>query len=243
MPIDDTPAAADLDDWAWDQYRLESNLAGQLGSNIGSLDASRQGRTLIAEYSRSKLVVREHAKARYGVAARLIVHVTDVEAKANLTLPFVAAQAQFNQLEAYATLAVTGYAGDDLGDAFPDFAGFDVETYVKLMESLSAMRKVLGADPAKIRPQQLWVWADTTTDETDQRLSQGVATAYALTEIEGGHPQSEAIAKYRDRDDSVAQAAIEQTYAQLVGDGAPSDEVRARAKRLLDGYKLKHPLL
>jgi hypothetical protein len=48
-PVDkDVPAAEDLSTWVWDQYRLESDLSGQLGFSIGTLEASRDTRTLIA---------------------------------------------------------------------------------------------------------------------------------------------------------------------------------------------------
>jgi hypothetical protein len=240
----DLPAAADLATWVWDQYRLETTVAGKLGFSVGSVDASRNGRTLIAEFSRSKTVTSGDTNARVGVAARLIVNVTGIDAKANLTLPFVAAEAQFNRVEAYANLTVDGYIGPDVGDLFPDFTAFDVESYVKLMESLSALRKVIGAHEDLIRPTRLWAWSEPQDDGPDLRLTQGVATAWALTQIKDGHPREQALAKYRDRDDTVAHSMIESTYAEMLEDaqGAPSDEVRARARRLLDGYELHHPL-
>jgi hypothetical protein len=38
---------------------------------------------------------------------------------------------------------------------FPDFGTFDVESYVKLMQSLSEMGKVIGAKEELIRPTRL----------------------------------------------------------------------------------------
>src|SRR3712207_345431 len=65
-------------------------------------------RTLVAEFSRSKTIATDETNACFGVAARLIVNVRGLDAKANLTLPFVAAEAQYNHVEAYANLRVSG---------------------------------------------------------------------------------------------------------------------------------------
>ncbi len=239
----EVPKAGDLSTWAWDQYRLESNLSGKLGFNVGSVEASRNARTLIAEFSRSKVVATDGASACFGVAARLIVNVSGLDAKANLTLPFVAAEAQYNRVEAFANLRVAGYADPKLGEIFPDFTTFDVESYVTLMQSLNEMRKVIGANEDLIRPERLWAWDKAETEELDRRLTEGVATAWALTQIEQGHPLEKALAEYRDRDDEVAQAMIERTYADMLHDEVePSEESQAKAKRLLDGYAMrKHP--
>lgn len=162
---------------------------GLMGFSIGSIEAFRNTRTLMAEFSRSKTVATGTTKTCFGVAARLIINVSGLDAKANLTLPFVAAEAHFNRVEAYANLRVEGYVGPDTGEMFPDFTTFDVESYVNLMQSLSAMRKVIGAKEKFIRPTRLWAWAENEgggVDATDHRLTQGVSTSYALTQIKDG---------------------------------------------------------
>jgi hypothetical protein len=235
------PEAGELTDWVWDQYRLESGLSGKLGFGVASIEASRNTRTLIAEFSRSKTIAADATNACFGVAARLIVNVSGLDVNANLTLPFVAAEAQFNHVEAFANLRVSGYVGPDLGKMFPEFSTFDVESYVKLMQSLNEMREVIGTNEQYIRPTRLWAWAEeVSADATDHRLTQAVGTLWALTQVEKGHPRERALASYRDRDDKVAQAAIEQVYADMLRDDEvdPSQESRARARRLLDGYEL-----
>lgn len=156
IPAQDVPTAGELNTWVWDQYRLESGISGKLGFSVGSVEASRNTVTLIAEFSRSKTAATDGMNACFGVAARLIVNVSGLDAKASLTLPFVAAEAQYNRAEAYANLRVAGYVGPDLGGMFPDFTTFNVESYVTLMQSLSAMRKVIGANEEFIRPTRLW---------------------------------------------------------------------------------------
>jgi hypothetical protein len=238
------PDPGDLSDWSWDQYHLESGLSGKLGFGVASIEASYNTRTLIAEFSRSKTIAADGTNACFGVAARLIVNVSGLDATANLTLPFVAAEAQYNRAEASANLRVSGYVGPEAGKMFPEFGTFDIESYVKLMQSLSEMREVIGAKEEHIRPTRLWAWAEEEAGTTDRRLTEAVGTLWAMTQIEKGHPRAEALVKYRDHDDTLAKGAIEQTYAEMLRDDevTPSQESRARARRLLDGYELSTDL-
>jgi hypothetical protein len=238
----EVPAAKDLSSWSWDQYRLESNLSGKLGFNVGAVEGARNARTLITEFSRSKAVASNGTSSSFGVAARLIVNVSGLDAQANLTLPFVAAEAQYNRVEAFANLRVAGYADPKLGEKFPDFGTFNVESYVTLMQAMNEIRKVIGANEDLIRPERLWAWDQAEADELDRRLTEGVAAAWALTEIAKGHPREHALAAYEDSDDDVAQGVIERTYTDMLhGDEKPSGESRERARRLLDGYQLRKP--
>jgi hypothetical protein len=244
---DQTPTAADLDTWNWDQYLLETDVAAELGLGFGgTAQGNRRSRVLVAEFSRSKTVSEGPQQSRYGVAARLIVNVVGYDADANLTLPFVAAEAQFNRLEASAGLRVEGYVGTDTGELFPNFGAFDVESYVKLMDALNGMRVKIGSDEANIRPAKLWVWTTTgAKEESASMLGRGVATAWALTRIKEGDLFERALTAYRDKDDQMAQATIEDTYAEVLGpdfrDFAPDEDARNRARQLLDGYELHVP--
>ncbi|WP_433384496.1 hypothetical protein ACQPZX_23905 [Actinoplanes sp. CA-142083] len=243
----DVPKAADLDLWTWDQYELKSDVAAKLGLTVGgSGNATYKSRVLVAEFSRSKSIMRPEGQLRYGTAARLIVKVSNFEAGANLTLPFIAAEAQFNRLEASAALRIEGYVGASAAKQLPKFGSFDVESYVKLMDALNALTESIGADVDNIRPVRLWTWAeaDDSGKAVDDRLTSAVGTMWALTQIAEGKPVAEALARYRDEDDTVAQDAIQATYNHIVNsDEAPGGQARARAKELLDGYKARHGFL
>jgi hypothetical protein len=245
VPAEQVPTPADLDSWRWEQHRLETDLAGSLGFSVGMGKGSRNSRTLVAEFSRSKAVAAGDGFARYGVAARLVVNVKNLAANTNLTLPFVAAQAQYGHLEAYADITVEGYAGKEAGDLFPPFSTFDVETYAKMMDALTAMKGAIGENEDKIRPVQLWAWGDVPDEGLDAKLARAVGTAWALTALAGGHSLAEAVDAYRDADDVIATSAVEALYGALEisdRDAKPSAEMKQRAKRHLDGYELHHPL-
>jgi len=245
LPEGDVPQGADLDTWQWDQYQLENDVAAKLGLTVGGrADASRKSRVLVAEFSRSKSIIRQEGQWRFGVAARLVVKVSNFSMDANMTLPFIAAEAQFNRLEASSALRVEGYVGATAAKQFPSFSTFDVETYVKLMDALSTLKDTIGGDVDNIRPVQLWAWAEASESPAviDDRLTRAVGTMWALTRIAEGDNLAKAVGGYRDTDDEVAHDAIRETYGYLVTRGedeSPDSQARARARDLLDGYKAK----
>lgn len=241
-PTNGTPTAADLDTWKWDYYQLESDVAAKLGFSVGKAEASYRTRTLVAEFARTSTIGSGPRNTRWGVAARLIVNVKGLTADANLTLPFIAADAQFNRLEASASLTVEGYVGNDVGDDFPAFSALNVESYARLMDALNILKGKIGKDPAKIRPKQLWIWVEER-ERVPAKMSRAVAVTYALTRIGNGIPLEDALANYNDVDDVVARDSIKDTYQDLDlgNNNVPSQDERDSAKQLLDNYELTGP--
>lgn len=98
--------------------------------------------------------------------------------------------------------------GDELGEVLPAFSTFDVETYVKLMDALTALKTTIARDATKISPTRLWVWAEER-EGAETKLSRAVAVTWALTRVSDGDPLERALGEYRDQDDPVARDAIE----------------------------------
>ena len=241
-PRETIPQPSDLSEWQWEQYQLEADVAGKLGLAVVNARADFKSRVLVAEFSRSTTLTDVGHQCRYGVVARLVVKVRNMDADANATLPFVAAEAQFNRLEASASLRVEGYVGKDAGKSFPNFGSFDVESYVKLMDALSALKNTISSDEENIRPQRLWVWGEPPSggSSVDDQLTTAVGTAWGLTSIEHGKSLMQALNEYRDADDDIAKNAVRAVYSVLGVDGeTPSQLIQAHARELLDGYKMR----
>lgn len=240
------PEPSELGVWQWDQYQLEGSTAAKLGLAVASAHVDHKSRYLVAEFSRSQTVPTESGRRRYGVSARLVVRVSNFEAGTNMTLPFVAAEAQFNRLEASAALRVEGYVGPQTGSIFPNFGAFDVESYVKLMDAMTALKNVVGEQEEYIRPAELWVWGDDDEDSSavDDKLTAALGTVVALDSITRGHPLVRAVSEYNDSNDEIAKQAIRETYSAMGVDdqGAPTPTQGARARELLDGYRARIPI-
>ncbi len=86
----------------------------------------------------------------------------------------------------------------------------------------------------------LWGSSEDEGRATGLRLTQGIATGWALRRIGHGRTLAQALSEYRGRDDALARAIIGQTYAELLQDGAvvSSEGSRAAARRLLELYEV-----
>jgi len=245
---DDSGASASeslrLNQWDWQQYTLSTDLAAKLGFAVTGGKSEHNARTVVAEFSRTRVEGDGATRRRVGVATRLVVQVSGLSASANLSLPVIAAEAQVNRIEATASLQIRGFLGKDLGKLMPSFSAFDVETYVKLLEAMTALKDSISEQEERISPVVLWQWSDATETVTvDDRLTVAVGTVWALSCIQKGWEVNRAIGEYKDIEDAVAHDAISRTYADLTesddGQREPNVAEQERARTLLDGYKLR----
>ena len=153
------PTVGDLSTWSWQESEMSTDFAVKLGFAVGSVSASVQSRTLIAEFSRSTTIEQQGSRhAQYGVAARLIVAVESANAKASLTIPVLAAEGQVGQSRARVSLRVTGYGGNKLAELLPtDILTLNVDTYSTLTTSMNQIVTLIGSDEQNIDPQLLWL--------------------------------------------------------------------------------------
>jgi hypothetical protein len=234
------PAASELSDWEQQFYSLDANLAAKVGFALGSVSASARQRVLISEFSRSAPCSTEDGlELHYGVALRLIVHVANFEAGANLTLPWVAAQAQVQKAETWSKLSVTGYVGD-LGPLLPPIKAFTVDNYIDLMQKVSAIQAKVASDTGNIRPRKLRV-VDPSAEGQEQKWA--VGAVWALTQIADGRSCRRAHEEFPDREATTALGAIEDVYRSFgfgsCDDTTPSGEAQDLARKRLRGTKLK----
>jgi hypothetical protein len=234
------PKVDELGDWRWQQSEMSTDLAAKLGFAVGTMSAGFKSRTLIAEFSRSTTIEQDDGvSARYGVAARLVVGVDDVDADASLTIPVLAAQGSLGHARATIGLTVSGYIGDGLAKLLPtDVQDLTVDTYSSLTTNMSQIVDLIGSDKDNIRPTLLGLQAkDDGPAVLEPELARAVGITYALTKLMDGASMEDAINAYHDDDDDVAKRAITDVYAALLPAG--NDVARAHAKTLLDNYVLK----
>ncbi len=238
------PPVEKLGTWRWQQSEMSSTLAVKLGFAIGGISAGYQSRTLIAEFSRSATVEQEEGgRGRYGVAARLVVGATSVDAKAQLSIPLLAAEGSLGRSQASVSLTVNGYVGDELAKLLPtDIQTLNVDTYSSLTTSMNEIVTLIGSDKANIQPELLGIEVvDKGPVDVDTDLTRAVGITYALTRLKDGRTLEEALEAYYDKDDEVAQSAIHHVYEVLVAEGDDDGHgvARARASDLLDNYIIK----
>lgn len=144
-----TRPAIQLDRWFLqahayrDEQAAKVSVLGQLfGSSVQHVAAG-----VVHEAKRYALVRTDTGRpVEMGVAVRLSVAISRLDADAELTLPSIAAHAQLGSAEARAGITVVGYTGP-LGDCLPAPRKLDVETYVEYVEAFRRMQAIIfGAD-------------------------------------------------------------------------------------------------
>jgi hypothetical protein len=248
------PAGKDLPDWAQYQFTLEASRAAKLGFPVGSVGASTSDRVMIREFSRS--IQRKHAnpdrEVRYGVALRLVVEVANLEADAKFDLAWLAAQVELNNKSASARLDISGFVDEQIGDLLPPIGHdqFNVDSYVKMMQSLTDIQKLIASKPDGIVPaalQRIRIAPESEDDWTTDMV-RSVGVSWALSQVARGKSCQQAkkslwsgglesTLRQRER-------AVEDTYARILGRSPcgptrPKAAHQERAREILEPYVLK----
>jgi hypothetical protein len=135
-----------------ESYQLSGKLTAKLGFPIASLDTDNDFRVMLFGVMRYVDEIDENQHTyRFGVAIRVLLEIFGASAKADLTLPVIAAHAELGMVSASAQLLIYGYAGD-LATSLPNWQSFDVDSYADYLGKVNELqRKILG-DTANIRP-------------------------------------------------------------------------------------------
>ncbi len=206
------PDVSELACWSQENYQLDTKAAAHLGFPIARLGAELQRTLLIFGTSRwADTDSGDGHVYRFGVALRVLVHVTSTTIKGDVTLPSVAADVQLGNVQASAQLLVRGYNGSTLGTLLPPWQSFDVDSYAAYMAAISAIQNEVMAHDENIVPQLL---ATTIAGPSLPSSAQSVGTVAALRGIADG-------TSFRNLVDEESQASVEvkdailQKYTEL----------------------------
>ena len=134
-----------LETWVIQAHAYSEQQAAKV-SILGRLfagEAQRVKAGVIHDAKRFSLATTESdRKVEIGVAVRLAVATSSINAKFELTLPNLAADAQLNGSEARVGITVIGYTGP-LGDILPAPRKLDVETCSEYMEAFRKIQSVI----------------------------------------------------------------------------------------------------
>ena len=131
-----------LERWTVQAHAYSTDVAGKVGL-LGRLfggeaKAARAG--VVHEAKRFTIQRTDQDRiTEYGVAVRILAATTDWEAKVQLTLPNLAADAQLNGGDARVSIDVVGYSGP-LGELLPGPERLNVESLAAYLEAFHAVQ-------------------------------------------------------------------------------------------------------
>lgn len=236
------PSAAELNEFQTQRSELRANVAAEIGLTL--LSASVSGRRLIVVqdfYRGARCEGSDGSTILYGASARLIVDIAGFDAKAQLTLPAIAAQVQMGMASAQYKLTARGYVGP-LSEVLVDPGELNVESYVKLLASITLLQKRLADDTVNIRPVPLFVDLPVGDVEMATRR-RSIGVTFALSQIADGRSLNAARREVEWSSWATeAQEAINETYDSIVGTDAdlrPGTDAQNAARSYLGHLRLK----
>ena len=124
----------------------------------GGGELGKKETLLIVDFVQHKDIQCTDGKTqRYGVGARLFLHITKKKRGLNLTLPQLAANVELDRAQVTYTISTIGITGSSVIDALPTGSNFDVENYAKVINSVDNIIRLAkdNEDGVVIEPQLL----------------------------------------------------------------------------------------
>jgi hypothetical protein len=248
-PCADIPAGDDLPNTSEEVSFLSRTAAMSLGLPILGVsgDASADQRVWMSEWKRYRTCQSPDGEVRYGVAVRLIVSVSSLNANIDSsTLAGIAAQATLGSVQARVQLSALGYTGPIPANAQIQWAPLSVENYATVIASAGELRALIQAAPVSaLSPVLLAI--ETGTDSDDRHL-EALGHVWALGAIAEGRSAAESQARLPEQFRSpAALGAIIATYEAIAGQGAsaeqrPDARARVTAEMLVGPFRLRKGL-
>lgn len=212
---------------------LTSTAALKMGIPVASATVGGSQMVLVQDYSRTRECLATDNKTRlvYGQAIRTIVSLSSMDAKADVTLPVVAANSTLSGKRSAVEIQVFGIENPAIPALLAKAAGkeLNVESYGDIAAIQGDLMKLADAAGTKKSIKRLGVIA-----ETDERFQTHVAAVYALKQIKAGKSCTDAVAKYGQ---TTGASTVQETYEIAMGScsgSVPSKEHKELAGRYLE---------
>jgi hypothetical protein len=222
-------------------YDLSVTMAADLNIPvIASVSGGHNRRVLILERSAYKPIIDKDITKNYGYAIRLVITVNKWDASSKLNLPFIAASAQLNSIEAKWMLQVIGLAGRVIAAVLVPPTDLNVETFVLAKQSLTNIIGAMNDPSTKFIPEVISIERHSNAIQLEYKKA--IAKTVALSGIKDGRSLDKIIQTYSQNEQSIVDtiADVYRNFAGVVNDqDQPKDLVRKEATVLLAGLNIK----
>jgi len=170
---------------------------------------------------------------RWGAGMRVVAAIQSADLKVGGGFAAFAAAAELSVSKGFFSIKTYGL-GTDVIEVLPEPQTLNVESYGKIMESVSKVKKHLNKEKEKLQQVALAIRMITNPDQTP--VDNARAVAYAMRKIKFQRPMRVALNDARDM--GVAEDVVRQIYERFAdanAEGVPSDTAASRAVSWL-GY-------
>lgn len=237
--LEDFPKLKSTGQW------LSRKVAAELGFIVGSAMGSYSYNTYVQQLTTWVEIPDEtgNAVVRYGLSARYIVTVEEINVGAKLnSISGIAASASYESLRASAEFSTLGIPASWIIDQVPSGGSFNLDKYLEFEGALKGVRKILKEREADIlKPQVLEVKA-TVNDEGTDDYEEALAVSWALSCIARRLTLSYANSDYK-KASHYFKSVVETIYARVAGvsgpDEKPSKLAGEHAEQRLNGLRME----
>lgn len=133
-------------------YYVNSSNEGTLSLfGMASVTLGKKEQMVIIDFSQFKDLKCEEKPIRYGVGARLFLHIKKIKRGVNLAkLPDVAAEVQSGRAVVTYSIETVGITGEKILDILPDAGDFNVEAYNEVINAVNNIRRLTKDNEAGV---------------------------------------------------------------------------------------------
>ncbi|MGC4038678.1 MAG: hypothetical protein QM764_22130 [Chitinophagaceae bacterium] len=238
-----TPTIEDVNNGKWTYVDNFYSVSQAIKVGIPIVNAS--GLSNLKVYVRDYSRIKECSSAdnefslKYGQVIRSVIEIQNYDASIGIDLASLAASGQLGKTRQQFYLYKDGFFNPKIDEIISSVSGkvFDVQNYALYQNVMTQMIKLLGDPGTKFSVNLIGIVKKTIDDEV---IKNAPIISYTLSQIANGKKCSDIKAKFNTNQDALD--AIETTYRALevdCNDDAPNDELKLKARKYLQGIKIK----
>lgn len=229
--------------WTFSDRFYSASQAIKLGIPIVNMNASHDLKVYVKDYRRvSPCTASDNiTKILYGQVVRTVIEIENYDASAGVDLASIAANGTLKKNTQHFYFYKDGFYNQKIDDILAGVQGktFDVENYSLYQSVMSDIIKLLRETTTTFSVNRIGI--EQQFNDNDELLTKSAIVAYALTGITNGNSSNKTKEKFKNNKD--AFDVIHSVYNSLevtLGDEKPTEEAKLKAKKYLQGIKVKN---
>lgn len=241
--FNETLKALPFIDDEYKSYTFEE--AGNLGLTFGSIDQSYKRRIFVQNFFMYDNIIIDKKECRKGIGFRVLINCKYIDVKAKTTsLPWIAASASTNTVEATLDIKPFGIANPKMSEVFSNKpTNFSLDSYERLILILNKLYALVWDEDTILTPVVFMIPIPKSDEEAKEaEYNKAVFIAWALMNISKGNKLNDAIKSF-PIDTNEGDIIITNVYKYFLKSDNPDvyiDPVsKARATEILRKVKIK----
>lgn len=240
-PVIPTLQEVEQGQWKYTDKFYSLNEALQLNIQVVNASASRDLKIYVKDYVRQKscLATDGETTVNYGQVIRTVIEIEKWDASMGIDLPAIAANGTLGRTRQNFYLYKDGFYNPQIDQIIASISGkvFDVQNYALYQNLMPQMLTILNQPQTTFSVNIIGI-EKPVVDDTN--LVDAPIIAYTLFQIMKDKKCDDVKLKFNNNQNAIG--VIEETYRQLGAScdaSSPTEEVKLKAKRLLQGLKVR----